>query len=79
MSLEDEALTRMRELLHQYGLQTTLKVLGTALDDLIKVRGKSSDGLVVLEVIKGLHTGYCRRHEEEESHEEMRELRRNWT
>lgn len=65
-SMEQIALPKMQAILDENGLQITLKVLIDSLDNLIKKRGKSVEGLLVLETLKGIHAGYCRRNEEDE-------------
>lgn len=65
-SMEQIALPKMEALLEKNGLQITLKVLIDSLENQIEKRGKSSEGLLILETLKGIHAGYCRRNEEEE-------------
>lgn len=63
---EEEALPKMKFILENFGLQITLKVLIDSLNYLMEKRGKSIEALFVLEVLKGIHSGYCRRYEPEE-------------
>ena len=60
---EDEARPKMQEILEEYGLQITLKTLVDSLENLIKKRGKDHLNLMILEGLRGLYTGYMRRHE----------------
>jgi hypothetical protein len=66
-SSEEMAYVKMSKLLHEHGLQIALKTFHDALYELLENRGdKSPKSLIILEVLKGLHTGYLRRHEEED-------------
>lgn len=66
-TMEDKALPKMAEILNNNGLQITLSTLVKSLEMMIDKRGPSIEGLLILEALKGLLTGYKRRHEEEES------------
>jgi hypothetical protein len=62
--MEEEAYPKMEALLYENGLQVTLKIFIDALDKLIKERGNPNIvGKIVLESLKGIHAGYCRRNE----------------
>ena len=65
-SAEELALPHMENILNENGLQVTLSILIISLEKLIKKRGKSIEGLFVLEALKGIYTGYLRRNEEDE-------------
>lgn len=63
---EEIAKPLMYNMLNEFGLQITLKVLIDSLDELIEKRGKTSYSLLMLEALKGLHAGYIRRNEVDE-------------
>ncbi len=65
-TMESEARPQMLAILEKYGLQITLKTLVDSLEELLKKRGPSISGCLILEALRGLHAGYLRRHEEEE-------------
>lgn len=62
-TMEEEAFPKMLAILERYGLQITLKTLIDSLEELIRKRGKDHLNLMVVEVLRGLHKGYLRRHE----------------
>lgn len=62
-SMEEEAYPKMEAILNENGLQITLKILIDSLQKLIDKRGKSIEGVLILEALKGLHAGYLRRYE----------------
>ena len=59
-------LAQIKGILFDHGLQDTLKAFIDALEKLNAVRGKSIEGLCVLESIKGALAGYLRRYEPED-------------
>lgn len=65
-SMEEEAYPKMEAILNENGLQITLKILIDSLQKLIDKRGKSIEGVLILEALKGLHAGYLRRYEVKE-------------
>lgn len=69
LSMEEIAAPIMEQLLTENGLQITLKILADALENLMEKRGPSVEGCLILETLRGLYKGYCRRHEEEEHKE----------
>ena len=52
----------MAKLLEEFGLKIMLKTAVDSLADLIRRRGFTSESTMVLEVLRGLHVGYCRRY-----------------
>lgn len=61
--MEELAQPKMDELLGENGLQICLKTLINALEDRFNKKGTSIEGTMVLEGLKGLHKGYCRRYD----------------
>lgn len=65
MLLDDEVQVKMDEILFGNGLQTTLVALISSLTAMIKKRGHSIEGVMVLEVLKGALKGYLGRYEDQ--------------
>jgi hypothetical protein len=68
-------LAQIEGILFDYGLQSTLKSFIVALENLMKVRGKSIEALCVLECMKGALAGYLRRYEPEYEEEQKKLLK----
>ena len=66
----NERLDLIGYVLMDHGLQDTLKSFIKGMTTLMKKRGKSIEGLCVLEGLKGLLSGYLRRYEPEDDEEE---------
>lgn len=67
ISQEELAFPDMYLYLETNGLQITLTTLTAALDKLMNKRNcKDSEGLLILETLKGLLNGYKRRYESED-------------
>lgn len=65
-TVSDGAFQKMHDLLFQHGIQTTLGALIQALKELMKARGYSTEGVMVVEGLKEILNGYLRRYEEYE-------------
>lgn len=63
-SMEQKAYPKMEAILYENGLQVTLKIFIDSLEKMISERGNPNIvGKMVLETLKGVHAGYCRRNE----------------
>jgi hypothetical protein len=62
LTMEEEALPQMQDFIQKYGIQITLKTLVDSLEKLFKGT-KYRENLLIVEMLRGLHTGYCRRYE----------------
>lgn len=66
MTAEDIARPIMANLLEEFGLKIVLKTAADSLADLIRRRGFTSEDTMALEVLRGLHAGYCQRYGDKE-------------
>ncbi len=65
LSVEEQVYPKMEAFLYKNGLQITLKTLIDSLESMSSKGNFSPESLLILEVLKGLHAGYLRRHEGE--------------
>lgn len=65
MLRRDEAYPIFLQLLQDYGLQDFLLWFAEALEELQSKRGFSIEASLIIEVLKGIHSGYLRRYDGE--------------
>lgn len=63
--MEEDAKPVMLQLLQSYGLQICLKTLADSLEEVMAKRGVTLQGVLILEVLRGIHAGYLRRYDTE--------------